>query len=104
MMVFGEQELIGCGNNSSSRSTNNNIMSSAGGAGTVSTNGSSSSDLLGPLVILNKNLTMKQILAMIFFPVAIPYLVYKFVSAFRKQYGLKSRALEGKVILKVQKF
>jgi len=60
-------------------------------------NTSSTTSSPGPLVLLQKNLTMKQILAMIFFPVAIPYIVYKFVSAFRKRYGLKSRALEGKV-------
>lgn len=45
---------------------------------------------------LNKG-SMKHVLALIFLPVALPYLVYKFVSAFRKRYGLKLRPLEGKV-------
>ncbi len=40
---------------------------------------------------------MKHILALLFLPVALPYLVYRFVSHFRKFYGFKLRALEGKV-------
>jgi len=45
----------------------------------------------------SSQLSLKKILVMIFFPVAIPYFMYHALVAFRKRFGLYSRPLEGKV-------
>ncbi|CAL8094761.1 unnamed protein product [Orchesella dallaii] len=45
------------------------------------------------------NRPIRNALTVLFWPVALPYLVYKFVNMFRRRFGLKLRPLEGKVVV-----
>lgn len=73
---------------------NNNRFTGGGGSLSSTSPGGGSSSLISQLI---QHSSMKNILALFFLPVALPYLMYKFIIAFRKRYGLKMRRLEGKV-------
>lgn len=45
------------------------------------------------------NRPIRNALTVLFWPIAVPYLVYKFVTMFRQRFGLKLRPLEGKVVV-----
>ncbi|XP_021965698.1 dehydrogenase/reductase SDR family protein 7-like isoform X1 [Folsomia candida] len=75
---------------------NNNRFTGGGGSLSSTSPGGGSSSLISQLI---QHSSMKNILALFFLPVALPYLMYKFIIAFRKRYGLKMRRLEGKVVV-----
>lgn len=46
------------------------------------------------------NRPLRNVMTVLFWPIAVPYFVYKFVTMFRRRFGLKLRPLEGKVSYK----